>query len=383
MVKILLFLFSSNFFSYANYMMILLLIYEVVIKRHFVLIKVKTSTFVYLIVASLSFMFFSIYNGYEISTSSFILKFIAPIVLYYIGFVRGLSGYKLWKTDVIVIMFATFTHGFLNVIVNRNVNVLQIAGRQYQDIYGGAISATLQNLMFVLSSALLFYFFVYEKNKILKILGVFAALAGAYGSIANASRTLLYVIVIVFFMCLFLHLMLNANAITGFIRGCMIASGILIVLLVVVWLNLFGIQEWFAGTALGQREATATSTSSVAQNLRWTYAGDILRLLPKYPLGNVPYLHYAHNLWVDIAKEGGIIPFVLYILFAIFSVFEGVRYMWKKREENEKVIFVAAIFAANILVFFTEPIMEGSPMTFSIFCFLVGGVSSLLKKLEN
>lgn len=380
MIRVLLFLLTNNFFTYANYFAILLLIYDVFLQRKLLIPRIKNRSFFCLLLASLSFMSLSEYNGYDISASSFALKFILPICMFYIGYSRGLNGFDPWKMDVIVIMFATFMHGFFNVITNRNTNVLLIEGRQYQDIYGGAISATLQNLMFVLSSALLFYFLVYEKNSKLKIFGLFAAIAGAYGSIANASRTLLYVIALVFFMCLFLHLILKYNTVKGIVRSVQSVCGIILLVTFSMWVDLFGIQEWFAQSALGRREATAVISSSVSQNLRWRYASDILKLLPHYPLGNIPYDHYAHNLWVDIAKEAGLIPFVLYILFCILSVVTVITYLKRCEFDREKVVFVSSIFVANILVFFTEPIMEGSPMTFGIFCFLVGGVSSLSKQ---
>lgn len=380
MIRVLLFLLANNFFTYANYFMILILLYDTLIKRRLVIPKIRNINFFCLVIASFSFMLLSEYNRYEISISSFTLKFVLPICMFYIGYTRGLNGFNSWKMDVIVIMFATFIHGFLNVVTNRNTNILLIAGRQYQDIYGGAISATLQNLMFVLSSALLFYFLIYEKNSKLKFLGIFAAFAGAYGSIANASRTLLYVIALVFFVCLFLNFILKYNAFEGIVRGAVIASGMVIVLLFIMWIDLFGIQEWFAQSALGQREATVVASSSVSQNLRWGYASDMLKMLPDYPLGNIPYAHYAHNLWVDIAKETGIITFVLYILFCVVSVVTVISYFKKNHFKRDKVIFVSSIVMAHILVFFTEPVMEGSPMTFGIFCFIVGGVSSLLTK---
>ena len=381
MMRILLFLFSNNFFSFANYIAFFMLGYEVFINRRIALVKVKTPAFLFLVVGSLAFMTISMYNGYDLTSSTFCLRFIVPILLFYIGYTRGMKGFESLKVDVYWISFATFIHGFLNVITNRNVNILTIAGRQYQDIYGGPISATLQNLFFVLSSALFFYFLVYEKRKSLKIIGVFATLGGVYGSIANASRTLLYVTVLIFIMCLFLHLVLTHNIASGIIRGIIVVCGILLIVFTIMWLDLFGVQEWFVNTALGQRELTSVVRNSISQNSRWVYAGDILELLPQYPLGNMPYNHFAHNLWVDIAKETGVIPFILYIAFVIAALFEGGKYFFNVKGESEKAIFIAAIIVAHVLVFFTEPIMEGSPLMFAIFCFIVGGVSSLTKNM--
>jgi len=378
MMRVLLFLFSNNFFSYANYIVLIMMVYEIIVRRK--LSIVKTPAFAFLVAGSLMFMLLSLYNSYEISASTFMLRFVTPIFLFYIGYTRGLLGYDSLKLDILVIMFATLIHGLLNVLTNRNVNVLLINGRPYQDIYGGPISATLQNLMFVLSSSLLFYFLVYEKKKKLKIIAIIAILCGVYGSIANASRTLLYVTALVFFMCLFLHMILTHNIVSGIMRAVIICIVLYLIVILVVWLNLFGVQEWFMNTPLGRREATALPSSSVSQNMRWKYAGDILALLPQYPLGKIPYGNYAHNLWVDIAKETGIIPFVLYILFAVASLAEGVKYFFLEKKNPERAVTIAAVMVAYLLVFFTEPIMEGSPMTFAIFCFIVGGVSSLRRR---
>ena len=117
----------------------------------------------------------------------------------------------------------------------------------------------------------------------------------------------------------------------------------------------------------------------MSQNLRWGYSRDILRMIPMYPMGNIPYGHYAHNLWVDIAKESGIIPFVLYILYSISALIDLIKYVKKNKSNSANVVFVVSIFTAHILVFFTEPIMEGSPMTFSFFCFIIGGISAIVK----
>jgi hypothetical protein len=68
--------------------------------------------------------------------SSFFLRFIAPIALFYVGIFRGGKGVNRFKNDMLIIGFAEFIHGFLNVIMNRNIIVLEMEGRQYQDIYG-------------------------------------------------------------------------------------------------------------------------------------------------------------------------------------------------------------------------------------------------------
>ena len=380
MIRILLFLFANNFFNLANYIMLTLLVYDIFINNRRKIFNIKSIAYVFLILASITYLFLSLYNKLEINISSFLLKFLCPLVLFYIGYSRGKQGYKIWSKDILIITLGTFMHGFLNIIKNRNINVLLIAGRQYHDIYGGVISGTLQNLTFVLSSGLLFYFIMYEKSKMIKIFGIIMVLLAGYGSIVNASRTILYIILIAFFICLFLHLILKYKIFKGMLYGIGVSFSLIFLSLLVFWLDMFKIQERFAKTALGQRNAAARASSSILKNVRWKYALDLLKMLPEYPLGNMPYDHYAHNLWIDIGKETGILPFIFYISFSILSVIQMVKFCLKNKHDTKKIIFVVGIFIPNIFVFFTEPIMQGSQLTFSIFCFIIGGLVAFKKK---
>lgn len=383
MNSFLLFLFSNNFFSGANYFSLLMLMFEIFHKGHFSLKKIKNYSFYILILASLSYMLMSINNGYVLSISSYYMKFILPIILFYIGYLRGFRGYRCWKKDVLIIMFASFIHGFLNMLFNRNINILLIAGRQYRDIYGGTISATLQNLMFILSSSLFFYFLICEKNKKIKISGIFLGVAGAYCSVVSASRTMLVLMLLMFLISLFIYLSLKHNVIFSIIYMGSIIFFLLIISGMVVSFNLFGIKGWFEGTALAQRMLNSSSQNGITENLRWKYSWDILKMLIDYPFGNIPYSHYAHNLWLDVARDAGIVPFVLYILFIILCLKEVFLFCLKNKLYKEKIIFIVSVSISYVIVFFTEPIMEGTPITFSIFCFLIGGIISLSKRLRK
>ena len=383
MDSVLLFMFSNNFFLGANYFSLAMLIYEIFHKGYFSLKKIKNYNFYILILASLSYMLISINNGDVLSISSYYMKFILPIILFYVGYLRGFRGYHYWKKDVLIIMFASFIHGFLNMLFNRNINILLIAGRQYRDIYGGTISATLQNLMFILSSSLFFYFLVCEKNKKIKISGIFLGIAGAYCSIVSASRTMLVLMILISFISLIVYLSFKHNRIGSIIYIGFIASFILIIFWIIISLNLFGIKGWFEGTALAQRMLNSSTSNGISENLRWKYSWDILKMLIDYPFGNIPYSYYAHNLWLDVAKDAGIIPFVLYILFIILCLKEVFLFCLKNKVHKEKIIFIVSVSISYVIVFFTEPIIEGSPITFSIFCFLMGEIISLSKSLRK
>lgn len=373
MIKVLLFLFANNFMHYGNYfsvLMIILLLFESKLKVSII----KKSSFVCLVLASVTYCILYLKNFPAPSSSTFYLVFVSPIVMYYVGICQGKRGKEVLKNEIIILSFAGVLHGVMNVIKNRGIDILAIAGRSYSDIYGGQISGTLQNLFFIMSSSLLFYFLVIEKKKILKICGSVAGLAGIIGSIVNASRTMIFVTLIIFFMCLFLYFYEKYGLGTSLFKFIGTGIALIGIALFGLWVNIFNIQQVLLGSALGQRETAAVQTSSVVHNLRWEYSGEILRRLPANPFGGIDYAHYAHNLWLDIAKETGIIPFIFYIAFSFISLVIIVRVYRDAQIDIGYKYVIVPVMLAFILAFFTEPIMQGSPISFSLFCFVVGGI---------
>lgn len=382
MYKILLFLYANNFLTLSNYIAIILVIY-CLLKTRFKVLLMSSKTFSLLILSSFSYMILYIYNYGFPGFSTFFLRFLAPLLLYFIGINQGTKGIYQFLDNMLIIGFAQFFHGFMNVILNRNVQVLSISGRQYQDIYGGSISATLQNLLFIVICSLLFYNIFCEKRITVKIFGILASLGGIYGTIANASRTLIYLTLISFLVAfvMYSYLYRNNRQIAKIWLVVIFAAALFIM---IVWLNLFNIIGWFTNTALGQRLAKS-STSGIASNLRFTYAVDVLRLLFKYPMG-IPYSyysHYAHNLWLDIARETGVVPFILYLWFSILSIKSIIKTLRSKFIPKEAKIFIVSLTSAFFMSFFAEPVLIGAPQIFSIYCFMIGYLSSINTNERN
>lgn len=378
MYNILLFLYANNFLNMANYILLMFVLVRLFDSKMKIKL-LKSNTFLLLVLGSFTYCLLYLDNYDFIDKSSFSLRFIAPVILFYWGFIIGVDGVDRIKKSIVLIAFAGCMHGFMNVFENRNVDILSIAGRQYQDIYGGVISGTLQNLFFVVSSALLFYFVVCAGDRKYRIVGIIMGLSGSIASVINASRTMIAVTIIVFVFSLFLYLYLNHNFETSIIYFLSISIVMFVGIAFIWWMNIFNVQELLYNSALGRREAMAVASSSIVQNIRWTYAVDILKVLPSYPLGGIPYYYYAHNLWVDIARESGIIPFVLYVLFTIASVVETVQF-YRNSYKVEDIVFIVPIVISFIVVFFTEPIMDGAPLSFSLFAFIIGAIVSLNKK---
>ena len=135
-------------------------------------------------------------------------------------------------------------------------------------------------------------------------------------------------------------------------------------------LNLFNLKASFEGTMLFQRMAT-TNLQNDSRIDSW---GTVLSGLFKYPLGGKgPDLRagYAHNLWLDVGYEGGLIPFILLLSFTIVSLYAVYRFLKTDHPVYFKGITISLLTALGI-IFFLEPVLQGITVLFMFYCFLVG-----------
>tara|TARA_R110002126_G_scaffold135867_5_gene280147 strand:- start:82 stop:1269 length:1188 start_codon:yes stop_codon:yes gene_type:complete len=110
---------------------------------------------------------------------------------------------------------------------------------------------------------------------------------------------------------------------------------------------------------------------------RWTKSLD--NLIDK-PLGwSVNDFGYSHNLWLDTARAGTILAFILLVIFTISSLIKI-----KRTLSNESLHYlpyknmVLILSLAFYLQFFVEPILEGSLPLFIFYCFFQGIVNQNL-----
>ena len=97
----------------------------------------------------------------------------------------------------------------------------------------------------------------------------------------------------------------------------------------------------------------------------WRWADAINRLFT-YPLGwsnesNVGYV-YVHNMWLDIARMGGLLPFITFVIATIQIVIVQLE-LFKIKDDNIVVILLS-IFVAVSSASAIEPVIEGSPVFF-------------------
>jgi hypothetical protein len=81
---------------------------------------------------------------------------------------------------------------------------------------------------------------------------------------------------------------------------------------------------------------------------------------------------FSHNLWLDVARFGGIIPFSLLLILTYRSVRIFIRTI---KANNQSLLLNTVLICyllALFLIFMVEPIMEGLFFLFSIYCLFTG-----------
>lgn len=89
---------------------------------------------------------------------------------------------------------------------------------------------------------------------------------------------------------------------------------------------------------------------------------------------------FAHNLWFDALRVGGIICFVILLIFTFIIIRDIFRLFQHRSSINLLDGQLIIYFICFLLVFFVEPILEGYFILFSLFCFISGFSTTHLNK---
>jgi O-antigen ligase len=83
------------------------------------------------------------------------------------------------------------------------------------------------------------------------------------------------------------------------------------------------------------------------------------------------HLTYVHNLWLDVAYETGIVPFILLLIFHGSHVSRFIK-LFKSSLSLTMALMIICLFVSFLAIFFIEPALDFSPMYFATSCFFLG-----------
>ena len=131
-------------------------------------------------------------------------------------------------------------------------------------------------------------------------------------------------------------------------------------------------------SVLGSRLQESDNTSSAGGRSALWLQG--LENLFAHPLGwQGPNVRYAHNLWLDVARYAGIIPFGLLLIFTLRSLRNTFKAVQKAPKELLLNTTMLILTMASMLIFFVEPVMEGLFFLFTVYCLFQGIFNAYLK----
>ena len=83
------------------------------------------------------------------------------------------------------------------------------------------------------------------------------------------------------------------------------------------------------------------------------------------------HLTYVHNLWLDVAYDTGIVPFILLLIFHGSHVSRFIK-LFKSSLSLTMALMIICLFISFLAIFFIEPALDFSPMYFATSCFFLG-----------
>ena len=81
---------------------------------------------------------------------------------------------------------------------------------------------------------------------------------------------------------------------------------------------------------------------------------------------------YAHGLFLDAYNDVGIIGCGLLIIFVVVSVVNMLKVLKWSNIDDELKLLIVTTYIVMLVVFFMEPVLQGVPWLFCIFCFFSG-----------
>lgn len=335
-----------------------------------------------LMIFSISY-FLSVFY-YEGASFDRIIKYaICPWACYVLGYNLMRTGTEMSVTVFSKIIFSGFfVHGFLNLIASVNHygidfnNPFRLAYDFWQQRQISVTTASLYYTPMVLMSIGILFS---SSKKIKKILALFVIGIGLFATILYQNRTLILASVVVVAMSLLF--ILNNKSVSRRTKNMVIASfGTIVAISIIIWItDVGGIRSLLENTAFFAR---LSGSNGEGQDRTKIWVSFIFGDAWKYPFGgNKAVLYhnrtFVHNLWLDVYRRAGVVPFGCLCIFTISSVGTVVRF--KNYSEClvnlEDYQTLALALIGVVCAFFVEPVIEANPYIFYLPILIVGAMN--------
>lgn len=319
-----------------------------------------------------------------------------PICLYILGYTLGEEDFRYKKTYTFIYMLLIGLSLYillsylwtLSVFGSLDVAKDELHSRSIASIWDGSqIKATVVTVFVSFGLALVPTLFIRDKSVektgllVFKCINLFCFFIAFFITIQMSSRTAVIIVLLSFLTVYFFSSKLS-------FKKTIITPAAFIIFLILIWglykLNIFKIRYWWESTAVYSRFQSKSLGSD-----RYEGWKEIIQGLLHHPMGGREIdlsTAYAHNLWLDVVYDAGIVPFILLIIFTLIVFVSFIKFTFLEHPPFIKTLLVA-IYTAFFVSLMTEPILATfERFYFVIFCLIVGltqGLNKRLLKVKN
>ena len=324
---------------------------------------------------TICFTLIGIASGFVSSVATAIAYFIPSIFFYFLGkYIVDIINHKshlLWFIIVVVILYLFETY---LTVIQTVISTGSILNTSRLFFFGGnegrQLTATLVGLCASLGFIGLPISIIYKDSRIVQLLFMILFLLSLVTTVHLVNRTGLVICIFSLLFTLAYYYKSNISKIVFAVILCAILYAILVHFEVVT------------PEVLDAYAARNEADFTTGGNRTGKWAEAIHQLLIS-PLGwaenNGTTELYVHNMWLDIAKVTGILPFILLVLCTISSIKTLFVLLREKRD-----VVVAMLLSINICFFlscFVEPVYGG--LHFFLYVMIWGFQKQYSVKFQN
>ena len=303
---------------------------------------------------------------------------VLPVVAFAIGWlIAEGSSDKQIRDGILALATGFGTYATLNMLVNIGNNRYRLI-----DFWTGTYrAATGSGALNTLPISVAPYAVKFEKRLPVKIMFLALFFATIQYMFMLGTRTQFAILLLIVILAA-LQFAYSEQGIAGVLKCIGIMAVISLIAFLLYHFNVLSIRDYILSTNLAARYQRRASLEN-ADSFRFQSFWIGLRELIQYPMGGRASQVYRHNMWLDVGRVSGIIPFCLLLVYSIKN-FANVTVIWK----NTKILpslryLLLFLYIGAYVNCFVEPIWEGALNFFLALCVVDGMVSAMMRRLEN
>ena len=366
----------SNFMGFGSYL--LLAIGLLFLLFHYDSAKVSASVLPLLLFSCIYFLFTLYYQGLLGAAQIFVCP-----LLWIVGYnlPEAKRFYTIFAVIAVMAVGMCF-HGLANYVYNIVQGVSMFSATKVDVWTGEGAAATGQAAHFTMFLGCLFWLVIVQKRKWIRVTSIGVFLCALLYAIQLGSRSFIVLCLLTAFTGIGVYIMRKGKS-KQKIR-LLLALCFLVAIIAVVYItDMWGLRTYIEGGYMVRRAAKGQSLGKIFTDTRITLKIEYFKRLFVYPwgggkvsseiVGSYEYTGgYAHDLWLDMFDEAGILALVALVIYTIASIYRIVAVRNDSRVLPDEKIALVCYAITVFAQFCVEPIWQGSPMLFLSFVLIDG-----------